>query len=323
MQLDRQEVLASIKTSDTTGRKNLPQEAIDADHVVVMTAKFVPWKGVDKLIQAAAGVDPHASDEGKKFDGVESSLGENGKNVVTLIAGTNADDPDYVAAMEALPEQLGAKNIFFLGHVVPETLAQLNAIADVGVYPSDNEPFGMVAIEAMAQGLPVLVGTGGFRNFVDADVGEYIDPHSPVDIAQKITIALEQKWRKAKSEQSIARASDFSWVKQFGKYHEVYEQVHKWTRGGHPKGVYKPSRVLYDLPIPSPLRRALFSPYKVAMDMVRLVPEEHHDIAASAALFIKLGLRHGHLNVDDAKARLRNGEHKKTFERIAASARRG
>jgi hypothetical protein len=275
------------------------------------------------VVQAAAGSDPGAAGSKKNFDGYEKSFEEKGKTVVTLIVGTNADDPGYVEAMEALPNKLGAKHVYFLGHVTPDKLARLNAISDVAVYPSDNEPFGMVAIEAMAMGLPVLVGTGGFRNFVDDQVGGYVDPHSSFDIARGIKAAIRKNWRKNKGPEAIKRAAEYSWAKQFAKYCDVYEIVHRWTREGHPKGIYKPSRVSYDLPHPSPLRRALFSPYKVAMEIVKLVPKEHHEIAASAALFIKLGLRHGELDVADAQARIKNGEHMKAFERIEAAGRKG
>jgi len=323
MTLDRSEVLANLRTSETTGRKALPNEAINADYVVLMTGKFVPWKGVDQLIQAAAGIDPHATEDERSFDGYEASFKKKGKSVVTLVVGTNADDPAYVASMEALPANSGVNHVYFLGHIVPEKLAQLNAIADIAVYPSENEPFGMVAIEAMAMGLSVLVGTGGFRNFVDDEVGGYVDPHSPVDIARQIKVALEQEWKVKKGPKAVERAANYSWSRQFGRYLEVYEEVLRWTRNGHPKGVYKPSRVSYDVPLQSPLRRALFSPYRIAMEMVKLVSEKDRETAASAALFIKLGLRHGHLDIDDAKSRIRNGEHKKVFERIEAANRRG
>ncbi|HEV2820775.1 MAG TPA: glycosyltransferase [Solirubrobacteraceae bacterium] len=61
----------------------------------------------------------------------------------------------------------------FLGWVGDDRLHALYRIADVCVVPSIYEPFGLVALEAMASGCPCIVAdTGGLREIVpDATVG--------------------------------------------------------------------------------------------------------------------------------------------------------
>jgi len=55
----------------------------------------------------------------------------------------------------------------------PQALAAILAGCDAFVHANDNEPFGLVVLEAMACGLPVIgVASGGVAESVDASVGE-------------------------------------------------------------------------------------------------------------------------------------------------------
>jgi glycosyltransferase involved in cell wall biosynthesis len=67
-------------------------------------------------------------------------------------------------------------HVFFLGPQGQHELAKLNTIADLGVFPSKDEPFGLVFIETMACGTPVLgAKSGGPLEFVNEDVGSLVD----------------------------------------------------------------------------------------------------------------------------------------------------
>ncbi|GAH19946.1 unnamed protein product, partial [marine sediment metagenome] len=63
-----------------------------------------------------------------------------------------------------------------LGYISNEQLIDLYNIADVSTVPSRSEPFGLVAIEALACGTPV-VGTnqGGLPDFINEDIGALVD----------------------------------------------------------------------------------------------------------------------------------------------------
>jgi glycosyltransferase involved in cell wall biosynthesis len=76
-----------------------------------------------------------------------------------VVAGSG--DPAYVKALHALSEQLGLRDaVEWAGHVEGERKARLLADAAVFVLPSFSENFGIAAAEALAAGLPCVLGKG-------------------------------------------------------------------------------------------------------------------------------------------------------------------
>jgi len=71
-----------------------------------------------------------------------------------------------------LANHLGvARHVYFTGFVPDDALLRLYKVIDVACYPSLYEPFGIVALEAMAAGVPVVVSdAGGLREIVEHDV---------------------------------------------------------------------------------------------------------------------------------------------------------
>jgi len=84
-----------------------------------------------------------------------------------IIAGHGERDPLILRARE-----LGiADRVSFTGFIDNETRLRLYRVADCAAFPSLYEPFGIVALEAMASHLPVVVSdAGGFREIVQHDV---------------------------------------------------------------------------------------------------------------------------------------------------------
>lgn len=82
--------------------------------------------------------------------------------------------------------------VLFTGFVDDETLRALQTCADVSVVPSLFEPFGIVALEAMAAKSPLVVSdTGGLTEIVDHDVnGVKVYPGNPDSLAWGITKVL-------------------------------------------------------------------------------------------------------------------------------------
>jgi glycogen(starch) synthase len=86
------------------------------------------------------------------------------ENVRYLVAGSGTHE----AELKAQAERLGlSEHGVFLGWIGDDVLHSLYRIADLCVVPSIYEPFGLVALEAMASGCPCIVAdTGGLREVV-------------------------------------------------------------------------------------------------------------------------------------------------------------
>jgi glycogen(starch) synthase len=116
----------------------------------------------------------------------------------------------------------------FLGWIGDDVLHSLYRIADLTVVPSIYEPFGLVALEAMASGCPCLVAdTGGLREVVPhEDVGLRFrsrDPHSLGAMAERLLTDGELRDRL------VAEASEhvlsFDWADVARQVAGVYSEV--------------------------------------------------------------------------------------------------
>jgi glycogen(starch) synthase len=148
------------------------------EYMVLFVGRIVVVKGVDRLVQAMTTV---------KKTIPKAKL---------VIVGTS----DMQYSIEELARTLKLEDrVKFRFEFIPEEdrIAHY-AAADLCVFPSLYEPFGIVALEAMSMAKPVVVGAtkgSGMREFVIPNgpdkCGLHINPYEPNDIAWGITSALE------------------------------------------------------------------------------------------------------------------------------------
>jgi len=124
-----------------------------------------------------------------------------------------------------------AHKVLFTGFVDDETLRRLQKCADVSVVPSLFEPFGIVALEAMAAKSPVVVSdTGGLSEIVEHDVtGVKVYPDNPDSLAWGITKVLTDEAYangiKANAHKKVQEK--YNWDKIAQHLKAVYEAVLK------------------------------------------------------------------------------------------------
>jgi glycogen(starch) synthase len=123
--------------------------AAPGDRLVLLVGRLVYEKGFQLALDALPGV----------IDRVGA--------VRFLVAGSGTHE----AELKAQAERLGLmKHGTFLGWIGDDVLHSLYPISDLCVVPSIYEPFGLVALEAMASGCPCIVAdTGGLREIVPGD----------------------------------------------------------------------------------------------------------------------------------------------------------
>ena len=119
--------------------------------------------------------------------------------------------------------------VLFMGFVDDETLLRLQKCADVSVVPSLFEPFGIVALEAMAAKSPVVVSdTGGLSEIVDHDItGFKAYPNNPDSLAWGIIkILLDEPYRKYLIENAYRIVKEkYDWEKIAQQTRRIYEGV--------------------------------------------------------------------------------------------------
>lgn len=127
---------------------------------------------------------------------------------------------------------MGVDGVFFAGWRGHDELACALNCADVLVAPSVDEPFGLVYLEAMAAGLPVIAtDSGGPATFVNTDLsrpnGWLVRPDDEHDLALAMVAALsdgaERRRRGKRGRGTVER--DFGWPQIARRFEAIYGEV--------------------------------------------------------------------------------------------------
>ncbi|MFN4285574.1 MAG: glycosyltransferase family 4 protein [Lacibacter sp.] len=120
-------------------------------------------------------------------------LRSEGRVITYLLAG-KADETER-GRMETMIEQLGLQQqVIMPGFIADEEVTDHYLLADAYVMPSKGEGFGIVYLEAMACGLPVIAGNkdGSTEALRFGELGTLVDPDYPVAVAAAIRNVLQQ-----------------------------------------------------------------------------------------------------------------------------------
>jgi glycosyltransferase involved in cell wall biosynthesis len=124
-------------------------------------------------------------------------------------------------------EDLGIKEeIIFLGYVVPEDLPYLYNGAEVFVFPSLYEGFGLPALEAMGCGIPVLTSKRSALPEITGGAAILVDPMNVEEIAKGIRMLIENvSLRNEMVVKGLQRVKDFSWRRTAEETLRLYRKV--------------------------------------------------------------------------------------------------
>ena len=147
----------------------------DAERIILFVGRIEPLKGIDILISAAAQLH---EDE----------------NFAVLIVGGDARAEAQIEELRSLAARLGVDHhISFVGAVEHDKLPLYYNAADVCVVPSYYESFGLVAVESMACGTPVVASrVGGLTSTInDGETGYLIPWRCPEPFAERLELLLD------------------------------------------------------------------------------------------------------------------------------------
>ena len=188
----------------------------DDELMILFLGRLVGVKGIDKLIMSM----PHILSKIPKAKLIIVGVGDLQEYLTNLTRTIRLDE--YVKfCFDFIPEE--------------ERIAHY-AACDLAVFPSYYEPFGIVALEAMAMEKAVVVGAAGvsgMREIViccgEEQCGFHVDPNNPSDIAWGVISALENpELRKQLGKNGRKRVlAEFTWNKIAKRTIDLYESVAK------------------------------------------------------------------------------------------------
>lgn len=190
------------------------------DQMVLYVGRIEPLKGVDILIQAMSCLN---------FREITS----NGPILLTIIGGDPDVDPaDMSVEMARLQKMCNdlcmGKMVIFLGKRGQETLPYYYSAADVVVMPSHYESFGMVALEAMACGTPVIASQVGGLAFLvqDGVTGYHVPDDDPGELCGRLKQLLgDRELRATLGNQANSYAQEYAWEKIADQIVALYKDV--------------------------------------------------------------------------------------------------
>jgi D-inositol-3-phosphate glycosyltransferase len=194
---------------------------INPDHkLLLFVGRIEPLKGIETLFQAVALLR-------------DRGVCECATMVVAIVGGDSGDNPGMENAemerLKALRQQLGiADMVTFLGARDQDALPDYYAAAEAVIMPSHYESFGMVALEAMACGTPVIASEVGGLAFLvrDGETGFHVPDRDPEVLAERICeIITDQLLREELGEQAAQHARNYAWPVIADKIVAVYDSV--------------------------------------------------------------------------------------------------
>lgn len=145
--------------------------------------------------------------------------------VVVGASGWKNHEIRYV--VEQLDQKI-SERIHFYGYIDNETLVELYQKATVFCAPSLHEGFGLIILEALASGTPVVTSRRGAIPEIFGDSVEYADPLSPGDMAEKILqIILDKNIQKKMIDQGKCYSAKYDISSSARKYVYIFESIMK------------------------------------------------------------------------------------------------
>lgn len=184
------------------------QYAMDNEKIILYVGRLVYEKGIQHLISAMP----------KILNGYHDTK--------LVIAGKGG----MLEELKAQAEHMGLSHkVYFTGYLNSKQVQKIYKCADVAVFPSTYEPFGIVALEGMLAGVPTVVSDiGGLNEIVDHGInGMKSYAGNPNSIADSVLTLLYDGQLASnvakKAKQKVKE--EFNWTKIAQDTHYIYEKA--------------------------------------------------------------------------------------------------
>lgn len=182
---------------------------VDGSQTLLYVGRLDPIKGVEVLIHTVSQITTW-------------------RNIEVLVVGGHPSDPEYQRLSEIARELAILDRIDFVGAQSHDLLPTYYQAADICVVPSYYESFGLVALEAMACGTPVVASrVPGLQTIVRDNQSGYIVPwHCPDAFADRLEILLcNDALRECMGSNAREIAMSMSWDRSAQAVADVYSEL--------------------------------------------------------------------------------------------------
>ncbi len=193
--------------------------------ILLFVGRIERLKGIDTLLESAAVVSRYCS----------------GRDLKVLIVGGGGQTEEENAELRRVVELHHDLNleeqVEFVGSKPQEMLPLYYSAADVTIMPSHYESFGLVAVESMASGTPVIASNVGGLSYtvVDGETGFLVEQENHFQLAERVhTLLKNPEMRERMGEQAHLHAQQYSWENIASRVLEVYEEAIKERQGAEP-----------------------------------------------------------------------------------------
>jgi glycosyltransferase involved in cell wall biosynthesis len=191
--------------------KFTPAKKHEKKNFILFVGTLQPRKNLVNLVQAFARVAGEISDD------------------LVIVGGSGWKNSPLRDLIDSLDEPV-RQRVIFKGYVAGDTLAALYREAKIFALPSLHEGFCLPILEAMASGGVALPGRSTAIPEVFGDAVVYADPHSPVDIADKLRdLVQSEKKRLTLQDKGLALSKKYDVRNQAEGYRACFKKIAAMT----------------------------------------------------------------------------------------------
>jgi D-inositol-3-phosphate glycosyltransferase len=183
--------------------------------ILLFVGRIERLKGIDTLLESVAVVSRTCS----------------GRNLKVLIVGgggqTEAENAELRRVVQLHRDLNLEEQVEFVGSKPQEMLPLYYAAADITVMPSHYESFGLVAVESMASGTPVIASNVGGLSFTvkDGETGYLVPEENHFALAEQVhTLLKNPELRLRMGEEAAIHAQQYSWSNIADQIIAVYNE---------------------------------------------------------------------------------------------------
>lgn len=174
----------------------------------------------DRFILYIGNMKPH-----KNVKNLVKSMQHVNQDVKLVINGKPNGEIDIIIKEFNLQEKLQ-----FIGYVDDEDLPAMYNLAELFLYPSLYEGFGLPPLEAMSCGCPVITSNTSSLPEVVGDTQIMVDPYDVFELGNAINLVLSNEdLRQKMIQKGLEQSKRFTWERTARETLDVYEEVYKYS----------------------------------------------------------------------------------------------